>query len=802
MAGRIAGITIKLGADSSEFQKTIKGMDKSLRQTQSSLRDVNKLLKFNPGNTELLTQKQRGLKKAVDETRARLIELRKASENVTPADIGQDKYDALQREIIETESKLKNLEKQYRDFGSVATQKIALVGEKMQAFGNGMKAVGKNLTQYVTLPLVAAFAASAKSAIDWETDFTGVMKTVDETATTSYENIADGIKKMSTRTASTKGDITKVAEVAGQLGISADDLVAFTETMVQLGDTTNLSAEDAATSLARFMNITGESSDHADRLGSAIVELGNNFATDEASIVNMSTRLAAAGRIAGLSSQDILALAASMSSVGIEAEAGGTAMSQTLTTISQAVAGGGEELERFAQVAGMSSDEFAKKWKSEPIKAVQAFIGGLGKLNAEGEDTYGILDELGMSGIRQSNMLQSLALASDVLTDATKRSSDAYEENSALQDEASKRYETMAAKLSQTKQQFENVAIEIGERLLPYIDQFLGFLDRLVQKWDELSPVEQDMIVKAGLIVAALGPVLSILGQIIFVVGSIMKAAPILGAAVAGLAGPGTLIIGIIAAVIAIGVLLGQHWDEVCAWANNLKEKVSGAISEMKQRVSDSIEGVKAKFSDMKDKVSNIMNMVKTDISNKIEAAKAKVTSVVNAMKSGVTNTISGMKSAISSTFDSIKSGITSKINAAKDAVSNAMSAIRGLLSGSISFPHITLPHFTVTGSPPFGLGGKGSPPHISVEWYAKAMKQPYVLDGATIFGMMGNKFLGGGETGKEVIMGYDLYRNLRGSDVNINMVVNAAPGMDETALANMVARKINKQVRELGAVW
>lgn len=801
MAGRIAGITIKLGADSSEFQKTIKGMDKSLRQTQSSLRDVNKLLKFNPGNTELLTQKQRGLKKAVDETRARLIELRKASENVTPADIGQDKYDALQREIIETESKLKNLEKQYRDFGSVATQKIALVGEKMQAFGNGMKAVGKNLTQYVTLPLVAAFAASAKSAIDWETDFTGVMKTVDETATTSYENIADGIKKMSTRTASTKGDITKVAEVAGQLGISADDLVAFTETMVQLGDTTNLSAEDAATSLARFMNITGESSDHADRLGSAIVELGNNFATDEASIVNMSTRLAAAGRIAGLSSQDILALAASMSSVGIEAEAGGTAMSQTLTTISQAVAGGGEELERFAQVAGMSSDEFAKKWKSEPIKAVQAFIGGLGKLNAEGEDTYGILDELGMSGIRQSNMLQSLALASDVLTDATKRSSDAYEENSALQDEASKRYETMAAKLSQTKQQFENVAIEIGERLLPYIDQFLGFLDRLVQKWDELSPVEQDMIVKAGLIVAALGPVLSILGQIIFVVGSIMKAAPILGAAVAGLAGPGTLIIGIIAAVIAIGVLLGQHWDEVCAWANNLKEKVSGAISEMKQRVSDSIEGVKAKFSDMKDKVSNIMNMVKTDISNKIEAAKAKVTSVVNAMKSGVTNTISGMKSAISSTFDSIKSGITSKINAAKDAVSNAMSAIRGLLSGSISFPHITLPHFTVTGSPPFGLGGKGSPPHISVEWYAKAMKQPYVLDGATIFGMMGNKFLGGGERGKEVIMRYDTFRNM-GGDVNINMVVNAAPGMDETALANMVARKINKQVRELGAVW
>jgi predicted PurR-regulated permease PerM len=275
-----------------------------------------------------------------------------------------------------------------------------------------------------------------------------------------------------------------------------------------------------------------------------------------------------------------------------------------------------------------------------------------------------------------------------------------------------------------------------------------------------------------------------------------------MGAALAALSGPGAIVIGIIAAVIAIGVLLGQHWEEVCAWANNLKEKVSSAISDMKQKVSDSIEGVKAKFTEMKDKVSNIMNMVKTDISNKIQAAKDKVTSVVNAMKSGVTNTMSGMRSAISSTFESIKSGISNKINAAKSAVSNAMSAIRGLLSGSISFPHITLPHFTVTGSPPFGLGGHGSPPHISVDWYAKAMRQPYILDGATIFGAQNGRLLGGGERGKEVIMGYDLYRNLRGGDVNINMVVNAAPGMDVTELANVVSRKINKQVRELGAVW
>ena len=359
--------------------------------------------------------------------------------------------------------------------------------------------------------------------------------------------------------------------------------------------------------------------------------------------------------------------------------------------------------------------------------------------------------------------------------------------------------------LTTAMNQMKDLGYEIGEAAAPIIVEALTVLKDVISdlkaKWDELTPAQQDMVVKFALVAAAVGPVLVVVGQLVSIIGAVAAAAPVMGAALAALSGPGAIVIGIIGAVIAAGVLLGQHWDEVCAWANNLKEKVSGAISEMRQRVSDSIEGVKAKFSDMKDKVSNIMNMVKTDISNKIEAAKAKVTSVVNAMKSGVTNTMSGMKSAISSTFDSIKSGITSKINAAKDAVSNAISAIKGILSGSISFPHITLPHFTVTGSPPFGLGGHGSPPHISVEWYAKAVKQPYVLDGATIFGMMGNKLLGGGETGKEVIMGYDTFRNM-GGDVNINMVVNAAPGMDETALANMVARKINKQVRELGAVW
>ena len=140
-------------------------------------------------------------------------------------------------------------------------------------------------------------------------------------------------------------------------------------------------------------------------------------------------------------------------------------------------------------------------------------------------------------------------------------------------------------------------------------------------------------------------------------------------------------------------------------------------------------------------------------------------------------------------------------MSAAKNAVSNAISAIKGLLSGSISFPHITLPHFTVTGSPPFGLGGHGSPPHISVEWYAKAMKQPYVLDGATIFGMMGGKMLGGGEAGKEAILSLDRLKEYAGSTVvEVNMTINGAKGQDVNVLADRVAERIYQQVRRAGA--
>ena len=584
-----------------------------------------------------------------------------------------------QQAVNNAETELNNLKKELDSVPSALQtvgSNMQQAGEKMKSFGDGMTSIGKNMTQTVTTPIVGAFAASAKAVVDWETAFTGVMKTVDA-SDAEYQQLSDNIKQMATETASSKEDIAGVMEAAGQLGITGvDNLTAFTKTMIELGDTTNISADEAATALARFMNITGDDTSSVENLGSAIVALGNNFATDEASIVSMSTRLASAGTIAGMSSTEIIALATAMSSVGIEAEAGGTAMTQTLTGISQAVDAGDEKLELLAQTAGTTASEFASTWESNPVAALQQFISGLSEMNAAGESTYTLLDELGMSGIRQSNMLQSLALASDQLTAAVETSDSAYEQNNALQDEAAKRYETTAAKLSQAKEDIGNVAIEIGERLLPYIQQGIDFVHQMVDAWDSLSTSQQDNIIKMAAFAAAIGPVLVAGGTIISAIGSILSvggtlisgisaAMPVLaavGTAIAGVAAsaiaalpgviaflaPFTPFIAIGAAVVAAGVLIYKNWDKIKEVAGQVGEAVAEKWGQIKEKTAEVWGNVKAK-------TTETWNGIKSTVSTVGNAMASNASQSLNKIKSSFTQHGGGVKGAVAAAWTGIK---------------------------------------------------------------------------------------------------------------------------------------------------
>ena len=213
------------------------------------------------------------------------------------------------------------------------------------------------------------------------------------------------------------------------------------------------------------------SADNYDRLGAVIVDLGNNFATTESEITQMGTRLASGGKLAGLTEPQIMALAAAMSSVGIEAEAGGTAMTQTLNAIEKAVATGEDSLQSFADVAGMSADSFAEMWNTDALGALTAFIRGLGNLDEQGESAVLVLEDLGLTGIRQSNMLKSLALAADQMDSAVQTANTAWDENIALTNEANKRYATTQSKLDMMQNAYNNLKVAVGDAFTPALDR-------------------------------------------------------------------------------------------------------------------------------------------------------------------------------------------------------------------------------------------------------------------------------------------------------------------------------------------
>lgn len=341
-------------------------------------------------------------------------------------------------------------------FGSRATQAVDAVSGVLAAAG--IAALLKEIKQ--------GFDECAQASMDFESAMTGVAKTTDLTDE-ELADMSDAIKAMSTEIPATTTDIAAVAEAAGQLGIQKDALLDFTRVMTMLGTATNMTAEDAATALARFANITGMSADNYDRLGAVIVDLGNNFATTESEITQMGTRLASGGRLAGLTEPQIMALAAAMSSVGIEAEAGGTAMTQTLNAIEKAVANGEDALQGFADVAGMSADEFAQTWSTDALDALTAFIRGLGTLDEQGESAVLVLEDLGLKGIRQGNMLKSLALAADQMDSAVQTANTAWDENIALTNEANKRYATTQSKLDMMQNAYNNLKVAVGDAFAP-----------------------------------------------------------------------------------------------------------------------------------------------------------------------------------------------------------------------------------------------------------------------------------------------------------------------------------------------
>lgn len=507
--------------------KNIAGMKTVLGETANSIKAYENLLKDQTSHYNNLKSEIGDLSKASSKNKEDLLGARNAMlQTATTLSDLRGRYADLTKEINIQSSKWTQVGDSLHSFGS-----------KMQGIGKNMQSVGSTLTKGLTVPLLAGAGVAVKAAIDYESAFAGVKKTVDGTPQ-QFAQLSTSIREMAKEMPSSAVEIAHVAEAAGQLGVPIGAIKDFSKTMINLGVSTNLSSEEAASSIAKIGNIMQVSGKDlgtwSGHFGSAVVDLGNHFATTERDIVEMTNRLAAGGKLAGLTTPEILGLATAMSSVGIEAEAGGTAMNQTLTGIGKAVAGVGKgassKLKLIAQTAGMTAEEFSQAWKQKPAEALQAFIKGLQRAHDEGKNMDGILSDLGMKGIRQGNMLKSLASASDKMSEAVNRSNLAWKENNALTNEASKRYETTESQLKIFKNKLTDIAIEFGGPLLKALNSgldaakpWLQTLSDMAKKFSEMSTEQQQNIIKWGAMAAAIGPALKLFGGAASIIGGFAK---------------------------------------------------------------------------------------------------------------------------------------------------------------------------------------------------------------------------------------------------------------------------------------
>ncbi|MDR0326689.1 MAG: phage tail tape measure protein [Planctomycetaceae bacterium] len=752
---------------------------------------------------------------------------------------------------------MKSIEKQFKDLGKAFTD------------------LGKIASLYVSAPIIGAFTLSAKSAIDFESAFAGVRKTVDASES-EFATLKEGIIGMTRSMPQSAVEIAGVAEAAGQLGIKTENILEFSKTMVMLGDSTNMSSQEAATSLARFANIVQMSQTDFDKLGSVIVSLGNNLATTESEITNMGLRLAGAGKQIGLSEAEIMSFAGALSSVGIEAEAGGSAFSKVMMQMqiatettgkmteilssesfnasvkslaladaqkllkdaykevedaqknvadaqkkyndelektaaltenalsaeaslqkaqdayndavdkfgedseqaakaqerldeaqkkynasvvalgpnykeamdaqeqltqaqdtynaavvefgfnsaqalqAQAILTQSQEdynnvlletsnnttdvkgasnnlldaymdlaiaqdhlaetqdyytdvantetqgtlrdlelladtnskafkalasefgmtsaelkdlmkhsqaLENFANVTGMTADEFKKAFGEDAAGTLIAFIEGLNNTEEQGKSAVAVLDEMGITEVRMRDALLRAAGAGDVFRESLDLGTKAWEENTALTEEAEKRYGTMESRINILSNQFKEAGISIGEKLMPYIEKLMAWIEKGIDWFGGLSDSTKGWVVAIGLVAAAIGPVLLTIGGLGTVISTVIAAFTTIGTIVipAVIAAFGLLtlpVLAIIAAIVAVGVAIYVFWDQIvefCGWLepywtafwsglwNSLKEWASSLWEIGKSIVDGLWKGIQNAWDGLLDSIMGLM---------------------------------------------------------------------------------------------------------------------------------------------------------------------------------------------------
>lgn len=770
MAGNIKGITIEFQGDTSKLEQSIRKVSNSTRAIDKELRQVDKALKFNPTSVDLWRQKQTLLTQKINETRTKLdlLKQRQAQMDASGVDKNSAEYRKLQREIIETESKLKHFEGELRKVGNA---KLTAIGEQFKAVGQKMTAVGKELTTKVTLPLAAVGTVAAKK-------FAEVDKTMQLTNSTMGNSAQEAEllnKAMKSAAASSTYGMSDAATATlnfARSGLTAKQAASALAPAMALAAGEGGELDTVSAGLVATINGFHGSFDDASKYADVFANACNNSALDVNSLSQSMSVAAPIFSSAGYSVKDAALYMGVMANNGIEADKAANSLKTGLARLVSPAAEGAAMMDKLGISVTNSDgtmkdsvtiqkelhDAFSQLSDSEQIAAASAIFG-------------------------KNQMAPWLALINTAPGDVDALNQALGENGTAMEMQAAM-MSGFAGSIEQLKSGLDVLLTSLGEALAPVIQKVVAGLQVLVNWFNSLSPTMQTVIATIGVIVAAIGPVLVIIGMIASSIGSIISLVGTLGPALGALGGvftaltgPVGIAIAIIAALIAIGVLLYKNWDTIKAKATEVKNWVVAQWKALKAQVAAIFNGIKAQ-------AIAIWNGIKSAVST-----------AANAIKSAVSGAFNRLKGTVSAAWNAIKNAITNPIQTAVGLVRAAINKIKGIINGAhFSLPHIKLPHFSVSGklslNPP-------SVPHLSVRWY----KTGGIFDEPTIAGI--------GEAGPEAVVPLDqLWKKLdniaaaAASSDNPTIVINAAPGMDINQIATAVEQVLVRREKQRVKAW
>lgn len=764
MAGRISGITIEIGGDTTKLQTALKGVDSTLKTTQRNLKDIDKLLKFNPASTELLRQKQKNLSTAIKTTEDRLKELKNAQSGVAE---GTEEWDALQREIIATEQELQRLQQEYRNFGSVASQQIKVAGEKLTNIGKKTAEIGDNLTKKVTVPIVAGFGAAIKTTADFDSKMSEVAATMG-TTTDSIGELRDFAREMGATTAFSASEAAEAMNYMALAGYNTTDIMSMLPTVLNLAAAGGIDLASASDMVTDAQSALGLTMDETTTMVDQMAKASSKSNTSVAQLGEAILTIGATARNVSGGTQELATVLGVLADNGIKGAEGGTHLRNIMLSLQDAAENGSVKFGDFS-VSIYDADGNMRSM----VDIIGDIQGGMEGMTQESKDaiTSGVFNKTDLAAVNA--LLGTSKDRFDELGSAIAGSAGAAGEM------AGTKLDNLNGQLTLLKSAVQELAISFGDMLMPYISKAVKFVQGLVDKFNALSPATKQTIAKIALVAAAIGPILAIGGRLLVGIGRVLMFAPMVASAVSAISLPMIGIVAIIAAVVAAGILLYKNWDTIKAKAIEFKDGVVAGWNQLKADTvaawNNMVTSVVTAWNNLKTSVSTAVETLKADIAAKWDAIKADVSAKVEAIKTDVVSKWSTLISTVSNIWNSIKAAISNAINGAVSVVKSGVEKLKNALKFQWSLPHLKLPHISVTGGePPYGIGGKGSLPQFSIAWYRKAYDNPVLFNSPTVVPTPdGLKGFGDGH-GAEIVMGLDRLRELvgQGQNVTVNVVL------------------------------